>query len=144
VTPAEIVESFALRMAQCLDAMKREYRGVQRDAVDSPLTVVPRGDGDPTRTGPLETLGRFEMHGRGCRFELESGEELDIDWDANGRAVFDAWRILMFARSIGEETVNRDELWLAATEDPSLVKVSEGWFTWADRSYDVTWDTERS
>jgi hypothetical protein len=80
------------------------------------------------------------MHGRGCRFELANGAFVDVDWDEQGRAVFDSWRVLMFARSSGNATITRDEIRRALARSPELWNVGGDWFTWADRSYDIVWD----
>jgi hypothetical protein len=137
MTPIEIVDTFAALAARCLDQLRSTYDGIERTAVDLPAQLLPKDGSAPVRRGQLGTLGRFELHGRGCRFELPTGEDLDIDWDSDGRAVFDSWRILMFARSIGESSVDRDSLRRAALEATQLWQVQEDWFTWADRNYDL-------
>jgi hypothetical protein len=69
------------------------------------------------------------VHGIGCRFELDSGEDIDIDWDIEGRAVFDAWRLRTYALSIGQSDVSQDELLEAAHRSRALIAVRSGWFT---------------
>jgi cell division protein FtsI/penicillin-binding protein 2 len=55
-------------------------------------------------------VGTYKLHGTGCRFELESGEEVDFDWDPDGRPTFDRWRVRNYARSIGHDEVTADQL----------------------------------
>lgn len=57
-----------------------------------------------------------------------------------GRAVFDSWRILMFARSIGDDSVDREALRVAAADTTSIVQIGPDTFAWANRRYEVTWD----
>ncbi len=142
MTPNEIVERFAALAAQCLDLLRSDYDGPRRTSPTGPASLLPHDGTAPVRTGYLGTRARFELHGRGCRFELSAGEELDVDWGSDGRAVFDSWRILMFARSIGDESVDQDALRHAALTDPALWLVEDDWFTWADRNYDLRPDGE--
>lgn len=137
MTPSDIVDQFAALASQCLDLLRSAYDGIERTSAEVPAALLPKDGSAPVRSGQLGALGRFELHGRGCRFELATGEDVDVDWDADGRAVFDSWRILMYARSIGESLVERDSLRLAALQSPQLWHVHDDWFTWADRNYDV-------
>ncbi|WP_418057503.1 DUF6896 domain-containing protein [Pimelobacter simplex] len=118
MTPQQIVSSFVEITERCLDALLGEY-----------------GGRPPVRTGVLDGRVRFQLHGIGCRFELDDGTDVDVDWDDNGYAVFDSWRILMYAHSIGDERVERDELRVAAAEHPRLTQVTPDWFTWSDGRY---------
>lgn len=108
MTSREIVEAFAMLTARCLDALVAKYEGTERPTVWTGLFLQPRDGGEPVRSGALEGLGIFKLHGRGCQFELDSGADVDVDWDAEGRAVFDSWRVLMYARSIGDTCVDQE------------------------------------
>ncbi len=138
MTPRQIVEDFALLTAQCLDALVARYEGTERPTVWTGLFLQPRGGGELVRSGALEGLGTFKLHGRGCQFELESGADVDVDWDAEGRAVFDSWRVLMYARSIGDTSVDQESLRQAASEVAAIVALGPDSFTWPDRRYDLT------
>lgn len=136
----EIVESFFRLTSRCLDALFMQYGGTERPTVWTGLWLVPRDGSDPVRSGRLDEWCAFHLHGRGCRFELDTGEDLDVDWDDDGRAVFDSWRILMFARSIGNETVSKESLRTAAMQMPSIFQIAHDQFSWPDRRYDLTWE----
>lgn len=136
---SDIVDAFARQAAECLSVLKQDYEGLERATPYTGLTLRPRTGGDPVRSGTLSGVGRFEVHGRGCRFEAEGGGDVDVDWNESGRAVFDSWRLLMFARSIGIDTVDREELRLAATSSPSVSAIADDQFTWPDDAYDITW-----
>lgn len=45
----------------------------------------------------------------------------------------------MYARSIGEDAIDQASLELAAAESTDLWRVRDDWYTWADRTYDLTW-----
>lgn len=138
MTPEEIVDTFAQLTAQCLDTLIANYGGTERSTVWTGLFLRPR-DGDlAVRSGALEGLGTFKLHGRGCQFELESGADLDVNWDTEGRAVFDSWRVLMYARSIGDVSVDQESLRHAASEVATVVAIGPDIFTWPDRRYDLT------
>jgi hypothetical protein len=137
MTPNEIVDRFAALTSRCLDLLRSTYDGLDRESIDIPARLLPKDGGPAVRSGQLGALGRFELHGRGCRFELATGEDLDVDWDTDGRAVFDSWRLLMFAKSIGESSVDRHALRLAALQATDLWLVEGDWFTWADRNHDL-------
>lgn len=140
MTPREIVETFVQLTARCLDALVVKFEGTERPTVWTGLFVQPRDGSNPIRSGVLEGLGTFKLHGRGCQFELDSGAGVDVDWDSDGRAVFDSWRILMFARSLGDESVDQESLRAAALQVPSIVELAPDTFTWPDHLYDVTWN----
>jgi hypothetical protein len=137
MTPRDIVDTFAQLAARCLDALISKYEGTERPTVWTGLFLRPREGGDPVRSGALEGLGTFKLHGRGCQFELDSGADLDVDWDSEGRAVFDSWRILMYARSIGDQHVDREALRAAASGTPGVTQLAEDIFTWPNGRYDV-------
>lgn len=132
--------TFLRLAARCLDVLMVHYVGPERPTVWTGMLLRPRDGSDPVRGGDLPGLGTFKLHGRGCQFELDSGEDLDIDWDSEGRAVFDSWRILLFARSIGDDAVEREALRLAAAKSPSVSQIADDLFTWPDRGYDTSWN----
>lgn len=138
MTPREIVEAFAQLTAQCLDALVTRFEGTERPTVWTGLFLRPKDGGEPVRSGVLEGIGSFKLHGRGCQFELESGADVDVDWDAEGRAVFDSWRVLMYARSIGDASVDQASLRQAASEVATIVAIGPDTFTWPDGRYDLT------
>jgi hypothetical protein len=131
MTAETIVESFQILAAQCLDALMTEYAGMEWSTVWTGNSLRPRDQTRPVRSGSLQGLGTFRLHGRGCQFELDSGADVDVVWDDAGRATFDSWRMLMYARSIGEEDVDRASLRIAASKDSALVQLEADEFTWA-------------
>lgn len=82
------------------------------------------------RSGVLEGLGTFTIHGRGCRFELASGEDADVDRDDDGRADSGSWRVTTFARSIGEMPAEQQGLRRAPSEVGAIVALGPDTFTW--------------
>ncbi|PKQ25469.1 MAG: hypothetical protein CVT64_09700 [Actinobacteria bacterium HGW-Actinobacteria-4] len=137
MTPQEIVEAYVGLASRCLDALLEEFSGTDRPTVYTGLWLVPRDGGEPLRSGYLEGLGHFTLHGIGCRFELDSGEVVDVDWDEKGRAVFDSWRLLMYAQSVGIENHDEASLRRAASESAAVVSLRGGGFTWPDNKYDM-------
>ncbi|GAB3622383.1 hypothetical protein GCM10027418_04650 [Mariniluteicoccus endophyticus] len=138
MTPGEIVEAFVQLTAQCLDALVVRFEGTERPTIWTGVLLQPRDGSHLVRSGALDCLGTFRLHGRGCRFELESGADVDVDWDAEGRAVFDSWRVLMYARSIGEASVDQESLRQAALDAVAVVAIGPDTFTWPHRRYDLT------
>ncbi len=137
MTPQEVVYAFTQLAARCLDSLIAEYDGSERPTVWTGLFLRPRDGGEPVRSGTLSGLGEFKLHGRGCAFELDSGEDLDVDWDDAGHAVFDSWKLLVFAQSIGWEQVGREDLRLAASVAVDILQLADDAFTWPDRRYDL-------
>jgi hypothetical protein len=137
MTPGEIVDTFVLLSERCLNALLAQYDGMDRPVIWTGLFLRPRSGGDPVRSGALEGLGSFKIHGRGCQFELESGADVDMDWDDEGRAVFNSWRLMMYARSVGVGSVDQESLRVAASEATTLVQVGPDLFTWPDGRYDI-------
>lgn len=126
--PADIVREFAALTAACLDQMR-----IDRETTPGG-TILPDL---PVRVGRVGTLGWYRRHGVGCRFELDSGEVLDVDWDKEGRAVFDTWRMRSFALSIGLDDMDQESLRKAAASEPLLQHVDDDWFTWRDSRFDI-------
>jgi hypothetical protein len=138
VTPLELVEEYARLTVRCLDRLMVQYSGTERPTVWTGLWLQPCDGGDPVRSGTLEGFGSFRLHGVGCSFELDTGEDLDVDWRSeDGVAVFNPWWILFFAQSIGDGDVSVDELRAAACSSPLIVQLSENEFTWPTRKYDA-------
>ena len=92
------------------------------------MSFIASDESQRVREGSLEGIGEFRIHGVGCRFELSSGEVVDFDWDEEGREVFDAWRLMSYARSRGIESESVDSLREAARGVAGLVEVRPGWF----------------
>lgn len=137
--PEEIVDSFIDLTGQCLDRLLLQYGGTENPTVLSGLFLVPRDGSDPVQSGQLDGIGKFSLHGRGCRFELSTGEEVDVDWDADGRAIFDSWRIFQFARSKNNYWITMEELEAAAEKSLKIQKIAPDKFAWNDKRYDIRW-----
>lgn len=139
LTPYETVDAFVRLASRCLEALLLMYGGTERPTVWTGLWLVPRDGGEPVRSGTLPGLGTFQLHGIGCRFELGTGEDVDVDWDDQGRVVFDSWRMWIYAESRADaSSVERGALRLAAAEHPSLLEVAHDTFTWQDQRFNVT------
>lgn len=95
----DAVIAFLTSLAASLEALRQVFITVQRDGPAQPLTGQ-TVEGERRREGHIDRIGTYKFHGTGCRLELEDGAELDFDWDAEGNAVFDAWRLRKFARSL--------------------------------------------
>lgn len=109
MTPRELTTGFITALGVCLRALRATTSEVSRAEVGAPLTAV-GPSGDRSRVGSIEGVGHYKLHGIGCRFELESGEEVDFDWDPDGRPTFDVWRVRNYARSVGSDEVTADQL----------------------------------
>jgi hypothetical protein len=71
--------------------------------------MVPRDSRIPRR-GTLPSGRIYSFHGIGCRFEKD-GIVADMDFGSDGRTDgFDAWRLHIFAESIGDEIVTIEEI----------------------------------
>jgi hypothetical protein len=138
-SPDDIVARFADTIVGCLIALRREFIGFERPAVGQPMALRPREALGTVRSGALEGIGRFQMHGRGCRFELTDGADVDVDWAEDGRIQFDSWKILMFASSVGKSSVDRDALRAAAQTAPTIEQLDDDSFTIARDDFTVSW-----
>lgn len=127
MTAEEIVAEFVGRVIECDMALRETFEGTGREGAGSPLSLL-TADGRQVRTGKLEGIGEFRMHGIGCRFDLISGEIVDFDWDADGRESFDAWRLKIYADSLGFGSESQDSLRDAARRTAGLTEVRPGWF----------------
>lgn len=135
MTNSEIVEAFLDSAEECLEALAEQYPSSKGPGWYLPLKLLDASSGMRVRKGRLKGIGRFTLHGYGCRFELSSGALVDLDWDAEGRAILDSWRLWSYARSVGKGELDRESLRLAASTNPRLILASGGWFTWADGSF---------
>ena len=86
--------------------------------------------GERVRVVEIHGVGTLRIHGSGCVAEFESGEDLDFDWDADGRPVFDGWRLRSFGRSIGRDVPEHELMGEARSMARSgiLEEVPGGWF----------------
>jgi hypothetical protein len=87
--------------------------------------------GRERRSGVIPRVGSYTFHGVGCRFEFETGEEVDFDWNADGAPTFDVWRLRRYAQSINAKAPVDAELLAACRELTAqglLREASEGWF----------------
>jgi hypothetical protein len=92
------------------------------------MMLLPIGGGPGQRLGRLDGLGDLELHGQGCRVDLDSGTVVDFDWDQDPREVFDGWRLQRFAKSLGDPGVAAGALVDAARRDVRLHETRSGWF----------------
>jgi hypothetical protein len=130
VSPQEVVLAFVANLGFCLEALRSNFVSVTRDSPTDPLTAR-TASGEAVRSGRVEGLGTFKLHGIGCRVDMDSGEVLDFDWNQNGIAVFDDWRLREFARSVGSEEAQKGALVAACTDLAAaglLVETEPGWF----------------
>lgn len=81
------------------------------------------------RSGAFGSL-HYSVHGVGCLFTTRTGREIDVDFAADGAAVFDAWRLRWYGRSLPEPLdLTEPELLSAARSlRPPLAEVRPGWF----------------
>jgi hypothetical protein len=131
MTGEEIVVAFIALLGVCGRAFAAVSLGVSRSGPTEPLTAAV-SHGSRVRSGIIEGLGSFHLHGIGCRFELDGGEDIDFDWDADGAVVFDSWRLRSFASSIGHGGFPDHDLTTAARDlvrRGVLIEVRDGWFS---------------
>ncbi|MGW6318965.1 DUF6896 domain-containing protein [Streptomyces sp. NPDC055099] len=76
----------------------------------------------------------YTVHGAGCRFVGEDGIEVDVDFEADGREVFDLWRLRGYGLSLPAPVDATDQDLRAAVRSlPLLVtEVRPGWFSVAN------------
>lgn len=81
----------------------------------------------------------YEIHGIGCRLWREGGPEVDFDIDDDGVEIFNAWRVVAFADSLGEQGVPTDdevERGLAELSRRGEIRsIGPGWYA---RRYELT------
>lgn len=73
----------------------------------------------------------YTVHGAGCRFVSDNGIEVDVDYAADGREVFDLWRLRCYGLSLPERLDVTDEDLHSAVRSlqPLLTEVQPGWFS---------------
>ncbi|MFI9065568.1 DUF6896 domain-containing protein [Streptomyces sp. NPDC053429] len=83
-----------------------------------------------SRSGHVGTYS-YKVHGAGCRFVSDSGIEVDVDFAADGREVFDLWRLRCYGLSLPEPLDVTDEDLQSAVRSlqPLLTEVRPGWFS---------------
>lgn len=125
-----VVLGYLTALGVVLRALISTTEGVSRHEPGQPLTAV-RGGGARVRCGHIDGVGDFRLHGVGCAAELDTGAEVDFDWNEDGRAEFDAWRVHRYARSVGEHEITESEIvdaLRALESDGVLYQVRKGWF----------------
>lgn len=128
MSPEQIVSAFVRDLRACTYAVRTQFAGAGRLQPGEPLVLMPIRGGAGQRSGRLEGLGDFTLHGQGCRVDLDSGAVVDFDWDQDLRQVFDGWRLQQFAKSIGAPCVAIGDLVDAARRDVRLCETRSGWF----------------
>ncbi|MFJ2214363.1 DUF6896 domain-containing protein [Streptomyces sp. NPDC101062] len=73
----------------------------------------------------------YAVHGAGCRFVSDNGTEVDVDFAADGREVFDLWRLRWYGLSLSEPLDVTDQDLRSAVQ-PLLTEVRPGWFSVAN------------
>jgi len=130
MTARDVVAGYLAALGMALRALMQSTTGVDRSGGGLPLEVTTLA-GARVRRGQIDGVGAFRLHGAGCAFELDSGEDVDFDWDTDGRPIFDLWRLRNYGRSIGEDEVTDADL---ADALESLVRAGvlaeagDGWF----------------
>ncbi|WP_393087688.1 DUF6896 domain-containing protein [Streptomyces sp. LN704] len=83
-----------------------------------------------SRSGHVGTYS-YNVHGAGCRFVSDNGTEVDVDFGADGRGVFDLWRLRGYGLSLPEPFDVTDEDLRSAVQSlqPLLTEVRPGWFS---------------
>ncbi|QES47007.1 hypothetical protein DEJ50_03205 [Streptomyces venezuelae] len=73
----------------------------------------------------------YTVHGAGCRFISDNGTEVDVDFAADGRKVFDLWRLRSYGLSLPKPLDVTDEDLRDAVRSlqPLLTEVRPGWFS---------------
>ncbi|MFF8782850.1 DUF6896 domain-containing protein [Streptomyces sp. NPDC015140] len=83
-----------------------------------------------SRSGHISAYS-YTVHGAGCRFVSGSGTEVDVDFEANGSAIFDLWRLRWYGLSLPDPLDVTDEDLRSAVRSlqPLLAEVRPGWFS---------------
>ncbi|MGW4559530.1 DUF6896 domain-containing protein [Streptomyces sp. NPDC004365] len=86
-----------------------------------------------SRSGEIGTYS-YQVHGAGCLFISKNGTEIDVDFAADGREVFDFWRLRSYGRSLPEPHDPTEQDLRSAVESMKhlLVEVRPGWFSVAE------------
>jgi hypothetical protein len=125
--PDDIAIDFVANLFAVQLAIREQFGGLSRQFPIAPLALTPRNGGRHVRSGQLEGVGEFRLHGIGCIVEFTTGEVIDFDWDADGCETFDRWRLSQFAQSRGLEGVSADLLFDAARRIPGVTDGAPGW-----------------
>ncbi|MFI6804383.1 DUF6896 domain-containing protein [Streptomyces luteogriseus] len=93
-----------------------------------------------TRSGAISRKGEaggyaYAVHGAGCRLTSPDGVVIDVDFTAGGTAIFDLWRLGLYAQSLPSSAARRSaapsaDALRSAIERLSglLTEVRAGWF----------------
>ncbi|MEV7368900.1 hypothetical protein [Streptomyces sp. NPDC091299] len=75
----------------------------------------------------------YQVHGVGCLFISDNGTEIDVDFTADGREVFDFWRLRCYGRSLPDphDPTKQDLRFAVKSLKPLLIEVRPGWFSTA-------------
>jgi hypothetical protein len=76
----------------------------------------------------------YKVHGAGCRFVSDSGTQVDVDFAADGREIFDLWRLRAYGLSLPEPLDVTDQDMRSAVQSlqPLLTEARPGWFSLAN------------
>ncbi|MET9965797.1 hypothetical protein ABZZ80_07690 [Streptomyces sp. NPDC006356] len=76
----------------------------------------------------------YKVHGAGCRFVSGNGTEVDVDFAADGSAIFDLWRMRWYGLSLQEplDVTDQDLRSAVHSLQPLLTEVRPGWFSVAN------------
>ncbi|MGW0365891.1 DUF6896 domain-containing protein [Streptomyces sp. NPDC002990] len=72
----------------------------------------------------------YTVHGAGCLFVRDNGTEVDVDFAADGSAVFDLWRLRGYGLSLPEplDVTDQDMRSAVRSLQALLNEVRPGWF----------------
>ncbi|WP_438268029.1 DUF6896 domain-containing protein [Kitasatospora purpeofusca] len=73
----------------------------------------------------------YTVHRAGCRFVSDNGTEVDVDFAADGSAVFDLWRLRRYGLRLPEavHVTDADQRSAVRSVQPLLTEVRPGWFS---------------
>uniref|UniRef100_A0AAU2A8F8 DUF6896 domain-containing protein n=1 Tax=Streptomyces sp. NBC_00093 TaxID=2975649 RepID=A0AAU2A8F8_9ACTN len=104
---ADCVHSFLRHRTLIMTALVGSYP--QFDSLDHVLKAVRARELE--RRAHSDVGFSYSIHGRGCRMIGPDGAVIDMDLLLDGSEAFDAWRLEVFARSVGMSPVpSRDDL----------------------------------
>ncbi|MER5897416.1 hypothetical protein [Streptomyces sp. NPDC001876] len=83
-----------------------------------------------SRSGHVGTYS-YKVHGAGCRFVSDNGIEVDVDFAADGRELFDLWRLRWYGLSLPKplDVTDEDLRYAVQSLQPLLTEVRPGWFS---------------
>ncbi|TVZ79057.1 DUF6896 domain-containing protein [Streptomyces sp. BK340] len=128
-TARDLVVGYVQALSSADAAMRAAFPSLERLA-DVLGLVRSRKIG---RSGELGTCS-YKVHGAGCRFITREGSEIDVDFTADGAAIFDLWRLRRYGRSLPAPLdLTEHDLWSAVELlRPLLAEVRPGWFSVAE------------